>query len=91
MYFGGLGGFGGLDHRGILSALISMLYIQPMCIIHIYVIKTSGPGGGLLATLLPKHFFANLDVNNNDNFFCLSRFFISLAPDFQFASDATVL
>lgn len=46
MYFGGLGGFGGLDHRGILSALISMTYKQPMCIIYIYVIKTSEPGVG---------------------------------------------
>lgn len=71
MYFGGLGGFGGLDHRGILSALISMIYIH-MCIIYIYVIKTSEPGGGLgggLATPPPKTFFANLDVNNNDNSF----------------------
>lgn len=25
--------------------------------------------GGDLATPLPKHFFANLDVNNNDNSF----------------------
>lgn len=59
LYFGGLGGFGGLDHRGILSALISMLNIQPMCIIHIYVIKTSGPGGAF-SDPPPKTFFCKL-------------------------------
>lgn len=45
-----------------------------------------------LANPLPKHVFANVDVNNNDNsFFACQDFFLSLAPDFQFASDATVL
>lgn len=37
MYFGGLGGFGGLDHRGILSALISMIYIHTVCVLYIYM------------------------------------------------------
>lgn len=75
MYFGGAGWFWRAWSQGHLICsdlyVINTAYVYYLYICHKDVGTGEGGGGlgGDLATPLPKHFFANLDVNNNDNSF----------------------